>query len=139
MYAELVTKFFGGMSSGDVDTALSVLHEDCVNTDTATGQVMNGLDENRADIENWLSMFSDMKVEAVNQVESGNMVATEMKMTGVNTGDMQMPDGSKIPATGKSVEMTGCQVSEFKDGKMIRATQYYNMMTMMAQLGLAPE
>tara|TARA_A100000164_G_scaffold114048_1_gene100397 strand:+ start:1476 stop:1895 length:420 start_codon:yes stop_codon:yes gene_type:complete len=139
MYAELVTKFFGGMSSGDVDTALSVLHEDCVNTDTATGQVMNGLDENRADMENWLSMFSDMKVEAVNQVESGNMVATEMKMTGVNTGDMQMPDGSKIPATGKSVEMTGCQVSEFKDGKMIRATQYYNMMTMMAQLGLAPE
>ena len=139
MNAELVTKFFEGMSSGDVDTALSVLHEDCVNTDTATGQVMTGLDENRADMENWLSMFSDMKVEAVNQVESGNMVATEMKMTGVNTGDMQMPDGSKIPATGKSVEMTGCQVSEFKDGKMIRATQYYNMMTMMAQLGLAPE
>ena len=139
MNAELVTKFFEGMSSGDVDTALSVLHEDCVNTDTATGQVMTGLDENRADMENWLSMFSDMKVEAVNQVESGNMVATEMKMSGVNTGDMQMPDGSKIPATGKSVEMTGCQVSEFKDGKMIRATQYYNMMTMMAQLGLAPE
>ena len=139
MNAELVNKFFGAMSSGDVDTALSVLHEDCVNTDTATGQVMTGLDENRADMENWLSMFSDMKVEAVNQVESGNMVATEMKMSGVNTGDMHMPDGSKIPATGKSVEMTGCQVSEFKDGKMIRAPQYYNMMTMMAQLGLAPE
>ena len=139
MNAELVTKFFEGMSSGDVDTSLSVLHEDCVNTDTATGQVMTGLDENRADMENWLSMFSDMKVEAVNQIESGNMVATEMKMTGVNTGDMEMPDGSKLPATGKSIELRGCQITEFEDGKMIKTTQYYNMMSMMAQLGLMPE
>ena len=60
-----------------------------------------------------------------------------MKMTGVNTGDMPMPDGSTIPATGKTVEMNGCQVVQFKDGKMIKATQYYNMMTMMVQLGLA--
>ena len=65
MNAELVNKFFGAMSSGDVDTALSVLHEDCVNTDTATGQVMTGLDENRADMENWLSMFSDMKLSLI--------------------------------------------------------------------------
>ena len=65
------------------------------------------------------------------------MVATEMKMSAVNTGDLQMPDGTKIPATGKSVEMTGCQVVQFKDGKMIKATQYYNMMAMMSQLGLA--
>ena len=36
-----------------------------------------------------------------------------------------MPDGSKIPATGKSVEMNGCQVAQFEDGKMIKATQYY--------------
>ena len=52
---------------------------------------------------------------------------------------MEMPDGSKIPATGKRVEMQGCQVAQFQDGKMIKASQYYNMMTMMAQLGLMPE
>ena len=32
--------------------------------------------------------------------------------------------------------MTGCQVVQFKDGKMFKSTQYYNMMAMMAQLGL---
>ena len=100
---------------------------------------MTGLEENRADMENWTNTFSDMKVEVLNNVESGNTVVTEMKMSGVNTGDMEMPDGSKIPATGKSVEMRGCQVAEFEDGKMTKATQYYNMMTMMAQLGLMPE
>jgi len=35
--------------------------------------------------------------------------------------------------------MLGCQVAEFEDGKMTKVTAYYNMMTMMAQLGLMPE
>ena len=127
------------MSNGDIDSALSFLHEDHVSHDMGTGMVMTGLEENRADMENWTNTFSDMKVEVLNNVESGNTVVTEMKMSGVNTGDMEMPDGSKIPATGKPVEMRGCQVAEFEDGKMTKATQYYNMMTMMAQLGLMPE
>ena len=138
MNAEIVNKFFEAMSNRDVATAMSCMHEDCVNTDTGSGQVMRGLEENKADMENWLATFSRMKVEVVNHVESGDMVATEMKMSAVNTGDMEMPDGSKIPATGKTVEMTGCQVAHFKDGKMVKATQYYNMMAMMSQLGLAP-
>ena len=139
MNSEYVAKFFDAMSNGDVDTAMSVIHDDCVNTDMGTGIVMTGLDENRADMENWTNTFSDLKIEILNNVESGDTVVTEMKMSGVNTGDMEMPDGSKIPATGKSVEMNGCQVAKFEDGKMIKATQYYNMMTMMAQLGLMPE
>ena len=90
-------------------------------------------------MESWTSTFSNMKVESLNHIESGNTVVTELKMTGVNTGDMEMLDGSKVPATGKSVEMLGCQVAEFEDGKMTKVTAYYNMMTMMAQLGLMPE
>ena len=139
MNSELVKKFFEHMSNGDIDSAMSFLHEDHVNHDMGRGMVQTGLEENRADMENWTNTFSDMKVEVLNNVESGNTVVTEMKMSGVNTGDMEMPDGSKIPATGKSVEMRGCQGAEFEDGKMTKSTQYYNMMTMMAQLGLMPE
>ena len=139
MNSDLVDKFFESMSSGDIDSAMSVMHDNCVYHDMGTGQVMEGLDENRADMENWTNTFSDMKVEVLNHVESGDTVVTEMKMSGVNTGDMEMPDGSKIPATGKSIEMNGCQVAKFQDGKIIKATQYYNMMSMMAQLGLMPE
>ena len=139
MNSDLVDKFFESMSSGDIDSAMSVMHDNFVNHDMGTGQVMEGLDENRADMENWTNTFSDMKVEVLNHVESGDTVVTEMKMSGVNIGDMEMPDGSKIPATGNSIEMNSCQVAKFQDGKIIKATQYYNMMSMMAQLGLMPE
>ena len=117
---------------------MSLLTDDHVSHDHGTGMVMTGIEENRADMENWLSMMSDMKVEILNSVESGNCVAVEMRMTGVNTGELMMPDGTKVPATGKSVEMHGCNVIEFDGEKMSKSTQYYSMMSMMAQLGLMP-
>ena len=138
MSAEIVDRFFTAMSAGDMDTVRSIFHEDCVSTDFATGQVSKGVEGNMADVQAWRSSFGDMKVEAVSHAVSGNTVVTEMKFSGTNTGDMPLPDGSAIPATGKRVEMQGCQICEFKDGKMINARQYYDMMGMMAQLGLLP-
>ena len=138
MSAELVDRFFKAMSDGDMDTVRSVFHEDCVSTDFATGQVSKGIDGNMQDVEMWRASFGDIKVEAISHTVSGNTVVTEMKFTGTNDGDMPMPDGSSIPATGNTVQMQGCQICEFKDGKMINARQYYDMMGMMAQLGLMP-
>ena len=138
MSAELVDRFFKAMSDGDMDTVRSVFHEDCVSTDFATGQVSKGIDGNMQDVEMWRASFGDIKVEAISHTVSGNTVVTEMKFTGTNDGDMPMPDGSSIPATGNTVQMRGCQICEFKDGKMINARQYYDMMGMMAQLGLMP-
>ena len=138
MSLHIVEKFFNSISNRDVDTSMSLLTDDHVSHDHGTGMVMTGIEENRADMENWLSMMSDMKVEILNSVESGNCVAVEMRMTGVNTGELMMPDGTKVPATGKSVEMHGCNVIEFDGEKMSKSTQYYSMMSMMAQLGLMP-
>ena len=139
MSLHLVKKFFDSITNRDLDGAMSCLSDDHVSHDHGTGMVMTGLNENRADMENWLSMLSEMKVEILNSVESGNSVVVEMKMTGVNTGDILMPDGTKVPATGKKVEMNGCQVMEFDGDKMTKSSQYYSMMSMMVQLGLMPE
>ncbi len=139
MSLHIVKKFFDSIGNRDLDGAMSCLSDDHVSHDHGTGMVMTGLDENRADMENWLSMMSEMKVEILNSVASGNSVVVEMKMTGINTGDIMMPDGKKVPATGKPVEMNGCQVMEFDGDKITKSSQYYSMMSMMAQLGLMPE
>tara|TARA_Y100000816_G_scaffold243648_1_gene191044 strand:+ start:343 stop:759 length:417 start_codon:yes stop_codon:yes gene_type:complete len=136
MNSEVIDGFFQAMSSGDADAAEKFFSEKSEFTDTATGMTMRGVDENLMDVKNWMSTFSDMKVTALRHVESGNVVATEMQFEGTNTGEMAMPDGSKIPATGKTVKMQGCQVVEVEDGKMVKGTQYYNPMAMMEQLGL---
>ena len=139
MSLHIVKKFFTSITDRDLDGAMSCLSDDHVSHDHGTGMVMTGLNENRADMENWLSMLSEMKVEILNSVESENSVVVEIKMTGINTGDILMPDGTKVSATGKKVEMNGCQVMEFDGDKMTKSSQYYSMMSMMAQLGLMPE
>ena len=136
MNSEVIDGFFQAMSSGDVDAAEKFFDERSELTDTATGMTMRGVEENMNDVKNWMSTFSDIKVKALRHVESGNVVATEMQFEGTNTGEMEMPDGSKLPATGKTIKMQGCQVIEVEDGKMIKGTQYYNPMAMMEQLGL---
>ena len=90
MNSQIVDKFFQHMGNGEIDDALSLLSEDTVHHDMGTGMVLKGLEENRADMENWTSTFSNMKVESLNHIESGATVVTELKMTGVNTGDMEM-------------------------------------------------
>ena len=138
MSAEIVDQFFEAMTKGDMDTVRGLFHADCVSMDYATGQESKGIEANMADVEMWRGNFSDMSVEAISHSVAGNTVVTEMKFTGTNDADMAMPDGSTIPATGKTVTMRGCQVVEFEDGKMLNTRQYYDMMGMMAQLGLIP-
>ena len=60
----------------------------------------------------------------------------EFLVCGTHTGPMQTPDGV-IPATGKSVEIRSCRIVEIEGDKVKSIRQYYDMMTMMQQLGLA--
>ena len=136
MSSKLVDDFFAAMVSGDLDSIESMFHDDVSMTDHGNGMTSDGVEANMNDVRNWKNTFSDMSLTAERHIESGNTVVTEMRMQGTNTGEMEMPDGSKLPATGKTVKMQGCQVIEVEDGKMIKGTQYYNPMAMMEQLGL---
>jgi|TARA_B000000532_G_C18845629_1_gene397107 hypothetical protein len=138
MSAKLVDDFFAAMVSGDLDSIESMFHDDVSMTDHGNGMTSDGVEANMNDVRNWKNTFSDMNISAVRHIESGNTVVTEMRMQGTNTGEMEMPDGSKLPATGKKVDFQGVQVVEFKDGKMYKGSQYYNPMVMMEQLGLMP-
>ena len=57
--------------------------------------------------------------------------------TGTNTGKLTAPDGSKIPPTGKTVNINNCFIYEFENGKIKSMKNYLDMMGMMGQLGLA--
>ena len=50
---------------------------------------------------------------------------------------MTAPDGSKIPPTGKTVNIKNCFIYEFENGKIKSMKNYLDMMSMLGQLGLA--
>jgi len=84
----------------------------------------------------WAAAFPDSKATFDAAYVSGNTVILEVTWRGTHTGVLGTA-GGEIPATGKKIEMRACQVIEVADGKAQRIRQYFDMATMMAQLGVS--
>jgi predicted ester cyclase len=50
-----------------------------------------------------------------------------------------MPDGTELPPTGKRVEVTGIELVQVRDGKIVVDNIYYDNLAVAAQLGLLPQ
>ncbi len=77
--------------------------------------------------------FPDIKQEIVSMATKGDRTYFHVHLTGTNTG----PWGD-MPATGKAIDVMGCDVIRFQDGKAAEHWGYLEDMKMMTQLGLMP-
>jgi steroid delta-isomerase-like uncharacterized protein len=82
--------------------------------------------------------FSDISQETSRLVEEGDTFVAEWIWRATNTGPLTMPDGSEIPATGKTVELPGVDIITVRDRKVAAQRDYFDMASMMSQLGLMP-
>jgi predicted ester cyclase len=49
---------------------------------------------------------------------------------------MESPTGEQMPATGKRAQVKACQVLEVEDGRVKSVRHYFNLMSIMSQLGV---
>ena len=115
----------------------AIAADDIILEDMAVGHKASGKEEATAYVQSWKTAFPDMVGSCNNRVESGNTMFEECSWKGTNTGEITAPDGSKIPATGKSINIKNCFVYEFENGKLKSMKNYLDNMSMMGQLGLA--
>jgi steroid delta-isomerase-like uncharacterized protein len=94
--------------------------------------------QNRAYIQNFLTAFPDSKIEVLRTIVQGDYVVTNWKTTGMNTGPLQTPSGGSIPPTGKMSTTVGSTTSQVKNGKVVHAWVYFDMASLLGQLGLLP-
>jgi steroid delta-isomerase-like uncharacterized protein len=85
-----------------------------------------------------IAAFSDKAGEVGRSSETDDTYFGEITFRGTNTGDLQMPDGTSIPATGKPVEVRGVEFARMRDGKLVEHNMYWDTLVMMRQLGLLP-
>ena len=133
--SELGIKLFNENKIDEWTDAIAA--DDIALEDVAIGHKAFGKEEAKAYVKNWKTTFPDMVGTCNNRVESGNTMFEECSWTGTNTGEINAPDGSKIPPTGKSVNINNCFVYEFENGKIKSMKNYLDTMSMMGQLGLA--
>ena len=85
-----------------------------------------------------LSGISQASVELTTSVESGDVYFGEFRLRGTNTGDITLPDGTEIPATGKSLEISAVEMCRVSGDKIVEHKMWWDNLGAFAQLGLLP-
>jgi steroid delta-isomerase-like uncharacterized protein len=109
---------------------------DFVYDEIATQRKATGHDQVIPLWQGWSSAFPDSKPTFHNSFVSGDTVILELTWTGTHTGTLQTPKGPIAP-TGKKISIRSCNVMQMAEGKVKAQRQYFDMVTLMQQLGLA--
>jgi len=118
----------------DWTKAKDLLAADAVYDEKGTHRRIQGAGEIIEAWRGWAKAFPDSKATFVREFASGNTVVFELVWKGVHTGPLQTPTGT-IPASNKAIEMPACQVVQVEGGKVKSASHYFDMLTMLTQIG----
>lgn len=92
----------------------------------------------KAFLKMWTTAFSDARIEITNLIASGDWVTVEFTGKGTHqSGPLIGPKGS-IPPTGKSIDLSFCEIFKLKNGKISLARLYFDAATMLRQLEKIP-
>lgn len=134
--AAIVRSAYEAYNRRDFDYSIGLTAADGELVRVATGETFFGPEGMRTSLEGWVRAFPDSRIEITNIVASGNQVVVEFTARGTNTGPLTTPTGEIAP-TGRPVEMQFCDVVTVRDGKIVSTRDYFDLTTMMHQLGMA--
>lgn len=123
-------------NNGDIDAMVALYSRDAVLVGPDGRH--EGTDAIRKQWTDQKAAFPNAQVESILEVEDGDTLVSEFIFRGTNKGALQLPDGSELPATGKSVEIRGVTIAKVADGKIVSETMYFDNMAVYAALGLLP-
>ena len=130
--AEVVTRYFEALSSGDVDAAVALVAED---SDFRTP--MASL-EGRDAIRGYLAAFDDAFPEGSYRidtlVESTATVAAEGIYVATHIGPLPLPDGSRLEPTGRTVSTPFVTMFRVVDGDIVSHRPYWDVAGFLSQL-----
>jgi steroid delta-isomerase-like uncharacterized protein len=111
-----------------------ILAADAVYDEKGTHRRIQGAGQIIEALQSWAKAFPDSKATFVREFASGNIAVFELVWKGVHTGPLQTPTGT-IPASNKPVEIPACQVVQVEGGKVKSTSHYFDMLTMLTQIG----
>ncbi len=95
---------------------------------------IESIEAHRQNVKQFREAFPDLDLEFERIVASGNKTAQLFTCRGTHEGELM-----GTPPTGESVEFPAIGITVWEDGKMVEDWSQVGMLTMMEQLGLAPD
>ena len=114
-------------------TDLSMMADDVVFTNMATGEEHRGVDGVRRMLDYIYHTAFDASAETRNRIYTERQAVLEADFVGTHIGTF-----AGIPATRRDVRVPLCVVYDLEDGKIRRGRVYLEMPVMLRQLAAAP-
>lgn len=110
--------------------ALDTLTPDCVFEDVPLGERVVGRDAAAAYYQRWWRAFPDLNWVPQRRAFTEDGVVSELVVRGTHRGDF-----FGVPATGRRIELPVTIFVSFADGRMSGERLYYDLLTLLRQLG----
>ncbi len=127
------TAMIEAFSNGDLDKFMNLAGNATYN-EVGTGRSVSG-DAYREALVGWRTAFPDLVGTITNTIELGDQVVQEITWIGTHNGPLATPDG-EIPATGKIATTPAVMVGEYDGDRLKESRHYFDMMALMAQIGV---
>lgn len=115
----------------------SVVTPDFVYEEVATQRRLEGVDSVLACWQAWARAFPDSKATFDQEFVSERVVVLEVTWCGTHTGLLELPGGPVAP-TNRPIRLQSCQVLALRNGKARSIRQYFDIATLLQQLGMLP-
>jgi steroid delta-isomerase-like uncharacterized protein len=122
-----------GWTTGNLDLYLSSYGDGFQFEDVTFAKTCRTREELTAFFNGTLHAFSEFKVENGPMHYDDERGVMEWTMSGVHTGEWP-----GLPPTGKAFSVRGVSVCQFKDGKIHRQSDYWDLATLLRQIGVLP-
>ena len=124
-------------NDGDFFQLAATLADDVIYVESPTQRRTEGKEATVEIFRAWKDSFADVEGTINNIFGSGDKAVAEVTWKGTHTGDME-GSGGTIPASGQKIEVPGCIFVSTSDGVITESSQYFDLMTLLTQIGAIP-
>ena len=120
-----------------LEKSIAAFAADAEDVDVPSGTTLHGPDGHKRITLFFAENFPDLRVELTNAFATEDQVALEGAWCWNDNGPLPLPAGA-LPRMRRAGKLRFCSLFQIKKGKIAGHHSYYDMLTLMEQLGFAP-
>lgn len=135
---EVAETLIGAFNDRNVERAMAVVADEAEWFMVPFGRTSHGPEGYRDHWGLWTTACPDCQIETHELIPSPGYVVAEFSGRGTHTGPLRTPKGD-LPPSGKKVDLKICDVIRIRDGKSYGSHVYFDMLSVLRQIGIVPE
>ncbi|MGE5458237.1 MAG: nuclear transport factor 2 family protein [Methanococcaceae archaeon] len=137
--SKIVRDIFESFNRRDFDSMQKSVDKACEILVVPREQTFKGPDGVKQFLQNRINVAPDSKIEVKNIVSGEDSVTVEYIIKGKHDGTLHLPSGGDLGKTGKPVNLRFCDIITIRDQKITRWNTYYDLATLLNQVGALHE